>query len=203
MLERLNTAHMLWGPWLASNLWLFKMALKTMSDFTGKLIIIKMFTWRQADYIRYSDIFRKLYVTLRMKQSNIVFWLTRNSPTTCVFSLGTFARDQGGGGRGGENLFQNLAISFPSTMLIHFGLKPVWRFISPLIMWRIKIMRWKYKLSTSSCQRKKWNKGKTKCSRLNIFSPQGGKKIGKNTLKYYFIFIRLKDYFCWIFVYPQ
>lgn len=196
MLEQLNTAHMFWGPWLASNLWLFKMALKTVSDFTGKLIIIKIFTWRQAAYIRYSDIFRKLYITLRMKQSNIVFWLT-NSPTTYVFWLEMFAGDRV------ENLFQNLAISFSSTMLIHFGLKPVWRILSPLIMWRVKIMRWKYKLSTTNCHRKKWNKGKTKCSRLNIFFPTGEKKIGKNTLKYYFIFIRLRDYFCWIFVYPQ
>ena len=196
MLEWLNTAHMPWGPWLASNLWLFKMTLKTVSDFKGKLIIIKeMVTWRQTAYIRYSDIFRKLYITLRMKQSNIVFWLT-HSPTTYVFWLGTFAGD-----RGGESLPE------PNHFLPKYNADTLWletnmKNYFPLNYVKNKKKRLKYKLSPSNCHRKKWNKEKNHCSRLNIFSHRE-KKIGKNTLKYYFIFIRPRDYFCWIFVYPQ
>lgn len=54
-----------------------------------------------------------------MKQSNIVFWLTRNSPTTCVFSLGTFARHESGG-RGGESLPE------PSHFLPKYNADTLW-----------------------------------------------------------------------------
>lgn len=169
MLEWLNTAHILWGPWLASNLWLFKMTLKTVSDFTGKLIIIKeIVTWRQTAYIRYSDIFRKLYITLRMKQSNIVFWLT-NSPTTYVFWLGTFA-----GGRGGESFPE------PNHFLPRYNADTLWLETSmknyfPLNYVKNKKKTLKYKLSTSNCHRKKWNKEKTTVQGWTYF-PTGKKR---------------------------
>lgn len=58
-------------------------------------------------------------------------------------------------GIGGENLSQNLTISFPGTMLITLWLETSMKNYFPLNYVKNKKKTLKYKLSTSNCHRKK------------------------------------------------